>query len=74
MGEIKILLNQFTFVKKQKPVAWVDGFSIGAKKKKNPRRSTTRRKEKIPQAYSFRGLAASFSSQTHSNETVYYAV
>ena len=30
MGEIKILLNQFTFVKKQKPVAWVDGFSIGA--------------------------------------------
>ena len=25
-------------------------------------------------AYSFRGLAASFSSQTLSNETVYYAV
>ena len=64
MGEIKILLKQFTFVKRQKPVAI----------NRNPRRSTTRRMEKIPQAYSFRGLAASFSSQTHSNETVYYAV
>ena len=34
MGEIKILLNQFTFVKKQKPVAWVDVFFLLERKRR----------------------------------------
>ena len=36
MGEIKILLSQFTFVKKQKPVAWVMAFLLERKRRKIP--------------------------------------